>query len=275
MKDRTKTCPGKDLEQISTEELDEILQAELEKESPEESVVLPILQELQKRENDYPVETPDEITENANERRSLIHKGPKKSRAKRRWALRIVAIATILCIIFMAIPRTVGAESVFQVLFRWTESVFEFLSPGDDQGSPDEAYVFETDNQGLQKLYNFMVAMGVQDPVVPMWLPVGYELSEIKVVPYPDGDKIIAKFVYNEDEIIISFRISAVKLSAQYEKDDQTVKMYECGGTAHCLLINLENISVAWQQGEVECMLVTNLDEETACRMIASIYRSE
>ena len=56
-----KTCPNRGWQQMPTEELDQILQAELEKEHPNEEVVLPILHELEDREKDVPVENTPEV----------------------------------------------------------------------------------------------------------------------------------------------------------------------------------------------------------------------
>ena len=58
-----KTCPNTGWQQMPTEDLDQILQAELEKEHPNEEVVLPILQELKEREKDYPLENTPETLE--------------------------------------------------------------------------------------------------------------------------------------------------------------------------------------------------------------------
>ena len=44
-----KTCLHKELEEMSTEQLDNILQAELQKEHPDENTVFPILQVLESR----------------------------------------------------------------------------------------------------------------------------------------------------------------------------------------------------------------------------------
>ena len=56
-----KTCPNQGWEQLTTEELDSILQAELRKEHPDEEVVLPVLQLLEEREKDIRVEQTPEI----------------------------------------------------------------------------------------------------------------------------------------------------------------------------------------------------------------------
>lgn len=270
MTDREKACPGKELENMTTEQLDELLQEELRKEVPDESVVLPILQVLQEREKEYPVEIPEGITENP--AKVNDHTEHAKPKSRRTLALRIAAVAAVLGIVLMAVPRTVGAESIFQVLFRWTESVFEFLTPGSNNDDPPDGYVFTTDHEGLQQLYDTMVAEGVTDPVVPMWLPEGYELMEIKIDVLAGGKKVFAKFVNGNEGVLLSYMIRHGQTATQYEKGNPDAEIYEVDGYLHYILANKDNISVVWTHNAVECMVNANIDSEDVRRIIASIY---
>lgn len=272
MTDRQKTCQNKDFEQISTEHLNEMLQTELKKDLPDDSVVLPILNTLQEREKDYPVAIPNEVIDLWVEHEKQTHVESSKLKNKRGFMLRVAAVAAVICLILIAIPRTVGAGSVFQVLFRWTESVFEFLSPDDNRNDPQAEYVFESDNKGLQQLYNKMVAVGVNGPVVPMWMPDGYDLFEIKTTNSPEGEKIHAAFATDDRIIVITYRISEQGTQAQYEKKDESVRIYEYAGVQHCITKNDINLSVVWMNNGVECVLNVCEDEEIVRKIVASIY---
>ena len=114
------TCPEQNWQQMPTEELDKILQAELTKEEPDAEVVLPILHELEEREKDLPVDETPEILTKLN--RFNKHE-TSSSQSRRKWVKAIAAIAAVICIIVMAIPRTVGADSIFGALVRWTSGV--------------------------------------------------------------------------------------------------------------------------------------------------------
>lgn len=272
MRNNVKACPGKELKQMTIEQLDTLLQSELEKEVPDEAIVLPILQEIQEREKEHPVEMPEEIAGSLAGYKAHTHtENPKRKRIR---VIHIAAVAAVICVVLMAIPRTVGAESVFQVLYRWTESVFEFFSSG-DSGDTTVEYQFKTDNEGLQQLYDTMVAEGVTDPVVPMWLPEGYELADIVVARISDGNKVTAKFVNGDNGILITYKMLRNQRSTQYEKADPAVSQYEVNGTMHFVFTNKGRTSVAWMQDKVECALGAGLDEETVRQIIASIYGSE
>ncbi|MBQ3529519.1 MAG: DUF4367 domain-containing protein [Oscillospiraceae bacterium] len=269
-----KTCPGQEWKQLPTEELDKILQAELEKEHPDEEVVLPILQILEEREEDYPAEeTPEAlaILEKLNNSTT-----PSEQPKKRRGLVAgIAAVAAAACVVVMVLPRTVGAESIFDVLFRWTKSVFEFIDPDENESYPNVGNVFVTDNPGLQQLYDKVTELGVTDPVVPMWLPEGFELESLKEYDQRvDGNKIYAVFQKDESSISFSYRISS-NITTKFEKKNSTVEMFEAGGVSHVVLENAEKLSVTWMIEGVECSMHTNVEKANVYTIIMSIYRSE
>lgn len=269
---KIKTCLNQEWEKLSTEELDRILQAELEMEHPNEEVVLPILHELEEREKDLPVEKTPEILEMI-EKLSKHETSSKQSKNRRGWITGIAAIAAVLCVVMMALPRTVGAESVFDVLFRWTSSVFEFFSSEQDEINPPVEYLFETDNPGLQQLYDKVTEQNVTDPVVPMWLPEGFELASLKEIHLQDGRyKVHAIFIKNERSISISYRISS-DLPIKFEKEETAVEVFETGDISHFILVNEDNISVKWLVDGVECSVAANVQKENIYQIIKSIYR--
>ncbi|MBQ7768073.1 MAG: DUF4367 domain-containing protein [Oscillospiraceae bacterium] len=268
----SKTCPDQEWKQLPTDELDRILQAELEKKYPNEEVVLPILQTLEDREKDYPVEETPEVLALL-EKLSEHKTPPKQSKSKRRWITGIAAVAAAACIIVMAVPRTVGAESVFDILSRWTSEVFEFFTPDQDKKKPPAEYLFETDNNGLQQLYDKVVELGITEPVVPMWLPEGFELLNLKATPLRDnGYKVNAIFRGNEKGVSITYRISN-DITTKFEKEETAVELYDYADVSHFVLVNDENLSVTWAIDGVECLINTDVSREDVYIIIKSIYR--
>lgn len=266
-----KTCPNQGWQQMPTEELDRILQAELEKEHPNEEVVLPILHELEEREKDAPVEMIPEILNKLNtfskQEISFDH-----STRKRRWITGLAAAAAVICIVVMALPRTVGAESLFNVLYRWTSSVFEFFDPEQDATNPPVEMAFETDHPGLQQLHDEAVKIGITETVVPTWLPDGLELSELKNLLAHDGNKLYGRF-NNENYIFsITYRMFTDS-TAKFETEDSSFEVYDYANISHFILENENNISVTWTVDGVECLISTNIAKEDVYTVIKSIYR--
>lgn len=267
-----KTCPDQEWKQLPTEELDHILQAELEKEHPNEEVVLPILRTLEDREKDYPVEETPEIlalVKGLSEHES----SSKQSKSKRRWIAGIAAVAAVACIVVMALPRTVGAESIFDVLFRWTSSIFEFVDPDRNESYPDADAVFTTDNPGLQQLHAKLTELGVTESVVPMWLPEGFELLNLKANPLlADGYKVNAAFKCEEKLIFIAYRISH-DITTKFEKEETDIDVLDAGDKSHFVMDNGENLSVTWTIDGVECSILADTNKEDLYNIIKSIYR--
>lgn len=266
-----KTCPNTGWKQMPTEELDQVLQAELEKEHPNEEVVLPILRELEEREKDIPVEKTPEVLAIL-EKLNKHNTSSKQSIHKRRWLAGIAAAAAVVCIVIMSISPTAQAESLFDMLVRWTSNIFEFIDP--NESYPNATDDFITENPGLQQLYDKVTELGVTESVVPMWLPEGFALSDIKDSPMPGGTKVFCHFENSNNNISIAYRISA-DISAKVEKEETGIEVFEAGEVNHFIMDNDEYLSVTWSVDGVECLLNTNLAREDIYSIIISIYRSE
>lgn len=256
---------------MTTPELDKLLQQELQKEDPNEEVVLGILGVIQEREANYPNEVTKEMHDAWD---GYSRSTARKPRRKRMWLARVAAVAAI-GIVILALPRTVGAESLMDVLFRWTECVFEFFSPEQDATNPPVAYVFQTDNPGLQQVYDKVTELGAKEPVVPMWLPEGFELTELKVMSMADGDKMRAFFYSDDGCITLSYRVSEDILLSKYEKKESGVETYETSKMNHFIMDNGGNLSVTWTVDGVECSINTDLEREDVYKLIDSIYRMD
>ena len=268
-----KTCPNTGWQQMPTEELDQILQAELEKEYPNEEVVLPILHELKEREKDIPVEKTPEVLEIL-EKLSKHNTPSKQFIHKRRWIAGIAAAAAVVCIVVMTTAPTARAESLFDILFRWTSSIFEFLDPNKNDSYPIASTDFATDNPGLQQLYDKVTELGVTEPIVPMWLPEGFALSELRDFPMRGGNKLYAKFSKGSSDISITYRIST-DISTKFEKEDSLVEVYDYSDVSHFIMDNVEKLSTTWIVDGVECVINANVTKEDIYTIIKSIYRSE
>lgn len=268
-----KTCPNRGWQQMPTEELDQILQAELEREHPNEEVVLPILHELEDREKDVPVENTPEVLEIL-EKLNKHNTSSKQSIHKRKWLAGIAAAAAVVCVVIMSVSPTARAESLFDMLYRWTSSVFEFFTPEQDASNPPVEIVFETDNPGLQQLHDKVTEQGVTELVVPMWLPEGFVLSELQEIPMADGTKVHGEFNNGSDAFLITYRISTA-ISGKIEKEVTGIEVFEVGEVSHFVVDNNDNISVTWTVDGVECVINANVSKEDIYSIIKSIYRSE
>lgn len=268
-----KTCRYKKWDNLPTEELDKVLQAELEKEQPDEEVVLPILHTLEEREKDvlvYENLHTRALLEKISKRKTPTSRTPKKH-------LLTAGIAAAVVMIFasiIAIPRMEGAAKAFEEFYRWTESIFEFADPEQNKTDPSVETIFSTDNPGLQRLHDEVTQLGVEELVVPMWLPDGFDLSSMELSSIAGGGKIYATFENGNNVILLTYRIFG-EAHAKVEKEQAGVELFEAGGICHFIVQNIDNLTVTWIVDGAECLLYTNLSKEDLYNIIRSIYRSE
>lgn len=260
--------------EMPTSELDRQLQLELQKEEPEEEVVLGIMRVLQEREENCAVEVTKDIQDAWNRYHEKTVKPKKKTTRKCKWFIRAAAVA-VFGFVILSIPQTVGAESLLDVFFRWTESVFEFFVPEDEATNPTVEQMFQTEHPGLQQVYDQLSEMGVTEPVVPMWLPEGFELIELKVVSLQKKDKVYAFFCSDDSSITLSYRVSADIRVFEYEKEASGVEAYEPLDVCHFIMDNDGNIQVTWAVDGVKCSINTDIEREEVYKLIDSIYRME
>ena len=264
------------LEQMPTWELDEMLQDELHKDNIDDALVRLILDVLEEREADHPIENDEEVTA-AVEKYTAYIDGIEVTPAKpsRIWgmALKVASVLLVVGLLFCIVPQVVNAESFFEMLARWTDSIFTFFSPGDDNKQPE--YVFETDNPDLQKIYDVVVELGMTEPVVPMWVPEGYELKTLYVLDQTVDTTILAGMSNGENYILYNMLLHSEKSMFKYEKDSQTVKIIEVDGIEHYVMMNLDERLAVWINNNAECSIVTDCQDEVLYKILKSIYMQE
>lgn len=266
-----------DLEQMTTEQLDELLNGELERETPNGDTVRLILGILWEREKDMPVEMTPKIKKAwAKYQRDIarIDASEKRSGKFRGWILKTASAAAVLALLVFAVPQRAGADSFFDKLARLTDSIVEFFSPGMANDNVTE-YVFETDNPGLQQVYDTVAGLGVTEPVVPMWLPEGYELVECKVVETSHKKGIAANFRDGENGLSFRLDIHSLDVSHEYHWSGETITEYERAGISHTVMRNFDRWSVAWFINNMECFLTLDCQEDILYKILDSIYVME
>lgn len=262
------------LKVLPTHELDVLLQKELRKETVDDELVRLILNVLEEREWDYPVEINAEI-EAAAERFAQSLDNHKVGTTKKRthWILKVASILLVVCVLFFAVPQAAKAETFWDLLARWTDTVFElFLPSGNDDKQP--GYVFKTDNPGLQEVYDTVVDLGITEPVVPMWVPQEYVLEELLVVEAPSEVSIYVNMKKNDNELIISIAAQSVHSPLNHMKDTQSVEVFERDGIKHYIMTNIEQVSATWSIKNIECSVVTDCQEDIY-KILKSIYTTE
>lgn len=261
----------RELETISTEQLRAMLHAETEKEVPDDDLVLLILHILEDWE-------PDELVPASAKEEAAWKLFRKRVRARKRKPLLLgksLAHAAVLLLVvgllIVAIPQQAEADSWWDRLTKWTDEFFGFFREEDT--FVVEAYEFQTDNPGLQQVYDAVVEIGVTIPVVPTWLPEGYELAECITVAMPVKQYVYARFLNSGKEYVLKINVLNGETAKDYFKNDVSVEKLEKGGMVHSLVQNMELWTVSWTRDNIECAFTIGCQKDVLHEIIASIYR--
>lgn len=264
MKKETKTIRLTSLYALPTQQLEQLLRQELDGRRDRQTV-LQIVSILKERDT----ASAQGAQPPAQESGETFHTAlPSK---KTIILLRVAAIAAVLALLLTIVPPVLGAENIFQLIGSWTQDIFSFLTPESTEDRSGERH-FETDHPGLQKLYDTVTRYGATAPVVPTWLPEGFELTELHIDTQLKSTKFTARFSGGDEYIILSYELHKESASNAYPKDDIDVEIFEWGGQKHYIIRNEEQWTVVWSNRIVECLFMTNCSVETVTALITSIY---
>lgn len=264
------------LARLKRDELRYLLTEELAKDSADidEALVRLLLSELEARGAD-PAFAEDEDVEAACEKfcNAMEKSLKKKKKWNQRWLLKVASVVLVLGILFFALPGAAKANNVQDVLSWWSDSVFQFFSPG--HRPPTQRNVYNTSHPGLQKIYDTVIEYGVVDPVVPQRISSTFELIELKSYQMKASSSVYAYLINNDRWVVFNFVIHENEASFAYEKDTNGINTFELAGVEHYLLSNVEEQVVTWVVNNVECTIATNCPEEEVYDLVKSIYTSE
>lgn len=275
-------CLLTELEQMSTSQLEELINREMECEHPDAGKIRAMMDilnvRLEQSERDYsPAQM--EAWEQYQKNCAMVERisAEQKRRKTRRYIQRasVAAVLVIACLGFITVPRASGANNFLDFLTKWTDNVFAIFGPSNADDVAQQEYVFQTDNPGLQEVYNEVAGMGVTDPVVPMKLPDGAELDELKVTHTPTRTYIYARFIAEDVEIILEYSLYGTDTLREYSWDETETGKYECDGISHDVVSNDGSWVAVWKRDNLECYVAVDCQEDVLYDILRSIYTTE
>lgn len=270
---QSQDLPGK-FEQLSTEILDEMLQVELQKETPDPEVATGILGVLQEREKDMPLVLTD--GEKAAWQKYLSRRESVSAKPRKRyiWALRAACIVAILGVCLTVFSDRAVADGFWNRIARWTDSVIEFFSPG-HAANLDQKYEFRTNHPGLQQVYDAVTRLGVKTPVVPMWLPEGYELVQCRELNNEKKTTLMTGFKNGQKVLNYTVAVYFDNVVNQYQKDAAELKTIEINNIEVHVVQNYDMWVAVWTVDNTECSISVDCHEGELYKILYSIYDKE
>lgn len=271
------------LDQLSTQELEELLRADLSSaEDGQDDAVFHIVEVMLKREMDEPAgAVPDtdaawkefkqyyDIPEgsglslypcgDADAIPSSAAGADPRPRARRRrilWRSSLIVAAAMAALLCGMVAAQASGVDVFGTLGRWTNDTFRFISRY-TAGEPDD---------GMSPEYRDIVrstlaGWGAED-LFPTWSPEGFEASEPRIISNSRSDALNVGF--RQDDKFYSVELThfhgSTSLGA-FEKDSGAVEEYISNGRLFYIFSNIDMLSGTWL-GE-EFMVVVSGDLTT------------
>lgn len=283
------------LDQLSTQELEELLRADLSSaEDGQDDAVFHIVEVMLKREMDEPTgAVPDtdaawkefkqyyDIPEgsglslypcgDADASPSSAAGADPRPRARRRrilWRSSLIVAAAMAALLCGMVAAQASGVDVFGTLGRWTNDTFRFISRY-TAGEPDD---------GMSPEYRDIVrstlaGWGAED-LFPTWSPEGFEASEPRIMSDSGGDTLSIIF-NNESDIFYSIQIThfynSMDLAGEFEKDNRLVEEYISNGKLFYIFPNIDTLTATWLGEEFMVMVNGNLTIDEVKDILNSI----
>ena len=188
----------------------------------------------------------------------------------------LVAAVMVILAALLAVPVS-GRDNILEIIGKWTAEQFSFFSTDsrENEGRLPLAESFEDEQEPGQKLRERLLEYGIEEDVVPHWLPEGFSLvGNIWVQePYVTGDEEFSSY-YESESDNLSINVTKYVSSSQkpiYEKVAGAPDSYLSNGIEYYIIENTSSLTAIWYIGKLECSINTTLSREVLEKIIDSI----
>lgn len=185
-----------------------------------------------------------------------------------RWMRRLTAAAAVVAVIFAGtITASAFGVNIWEVFVQWTEETFHFRGNSDQEPSAPE----KENNQDYQSLQEALDLYKITTPLVPKWIPQGYELHSVKVNASPAQEVFLG--IYLKDDQMLKVQIKQYLDSdpEQIEQSGTLLEEYESGGIVYYIFENNEQLRTAWSIENFECYISGELTIDEMKQVVDSI----
>ena len=265
-------------DEMTTEELEEILRLDAENTEGQESdvetllYVTGVLAERRKK-NGQTGNTAQEAYEifkqhympEIDNKDSVPAKEHKPKNLRPRWMRGLVAAAAAVVILLSGVvtAEAYGVD-VWKAVVQWTQDTFHFGSWGDSGSNNNLPYA---------SLQEAMEKGNTPTWLVPAWLPDGFEMAEITAELTPLKKEYRAIYTNGEQKLRITIQDYLDKVPVYVEQSEGLVEEYEIQGVTYYLFENNKRTQVVWIVDTFECRITGELTIDELKLMINSIVK--
>lgn len=264
---------------MTTEELQEILrkhahdELETEPDTDELYYIMEVLARRREEQDPQAFRSNEEAL--ADFRQNYMPKAMQTGRARVvRFPNRAfrVAAAVLAIVVILVVGTSVTAEALHVDIWgkfaTWTKEIFQFFDTpqGTTAANPEKEHNLE-----LKPLRDVLTQEGVEENLVPTWMPEGYKSKDLQIMISPRVRNIYATYEKNDERLIIKIRQTIGVQAEQVEKNDDLLEVYVVDGVEYYIFSNTETLQAAWSIGEFECIIGGKITLEEMKKMIDSI----
>lgn len=185
----------------------------------------------------------------------------------------LVAAAMLILIIGSSLIAYANGFDVLGYIIDWGRDTFQI---GTQTINPQESYAF---NDYEKTTYSSLeeAADAIDLPIqIPGWIPDGYEYEQTEVTR--SSTQIIISTKYNSNTNTIVYRV-IVPLDGNsnmtFEKDDDSVDIYEYNGTKYYMVNNLKKNTATWYIENTVYSLSGEISKDKLIKLIENLYERD
>ena len=181
------------------------------------------------------------------------------------WARAMAATAAVLVILIAgSVTAKAFGIDVWKAVIQWTQETFHFGEWGNS--NPNNNLQFESLQEALEE-------SNVSVSLVPTWIPDGYILVDITVKRNPIQKIYRAKYMKEEQYLIITVQDYLDEVPYYVEQSEDLVEEYKVAGITYYLFENNKNVRAVWLCDSYECDISGRVTIDEIKRMIDSIQK--
>lgn len=186
------------------------------------------------------------------------------------WKRRLVATAAAAALIAVGVMSAGAAKfNLWETIAKWTQENFHW---GTSKEIDDYKPTVEKPSP-CTDLLDLLRQNNIPTNLVPIWLPDGFVMSEMKVVEQMDRRLIYAQFENGDRYIVIQIHDYLNENPAQFEQSGKDLRVYSKNEIQYYIFPNNEATQIVWTVDHFECEIGGTFSLDDAQKMIESIEK--
>lgn len=198
----------------------------------------------------------------------------------RKWSVRGMLAAAALAILLLSVSVAAAASGhgLWELLARWTDESMG-IAPGHIVPAEEDAIRIPQEDTEYASLQEAVADCGLARPMVPQWLPEGFEQVELVVdTGFPDALIFQAAYQQEEKAIVVFVEVFLPRKGendrsyGNFQKDEGDPIPYVAGGVTHLLSTNAGRPVALWTNGPAQGAVSGDITMDELKQIIDSIY---